>query len=211
MQPDKTAQLRALLDRRILILDGAMGTMIQGHRLGEAEYRGERFADWPARPAGQQRPARPHAAAAHPRDPPAVPRRRRRHHRDQHLQLDLDLAGRLRHGGARVRAQPRGGEARARGGGRVHARRRRTGRASSPACSDRRTRRRRSRPTSTTRASATSRFDELVAAYGEALRGLVDGGVDLVLVRDDLRHAERARRRSSRSRAYSKRRDSGCR
>jgi 5-methyltetrahydrofolate--homocysteine methyltransferase len=47
MQPDKTEQLRALLDRRILILDGAMGTMIQGHRLGEAEFRGARFADWP--------------------------------------------------------------------------------------------------------------------------------------------------------------------
>ena len=47
MQPDKTEQLRALLDRRILILDGAMGTMIQGHRLGETEFRGPRFADWP--------------------------------------------------------------------------------------------------------------------------------------------------------------------
>ena len=32
---------------RILILDGAMGTMIQRHRLGEADYRGDRFADWP--------------------------------------------------------------------------------------------------------------------------------------------------------------------
>ncbi len=47
MQPDKTDQLRALLDRRILILDGAMGTMIQGHRLGEADFRAQRFADWP--------------------------------------------------------------------------------------------------------------------------------------------------------------------
>lgn len=33
---------------RILIIDGAMGTMIQRHRLGEAEYRGDRFADWPS-------------------------------------------------------------------------------------------------------------------------------------------------------------------
>ena len=39
--------LQTLLGERILILDGAMGTMIQRHRLGEAEYRGERFADWP--------------------------------------------------------------------------------------------------------------------------------------------------------------------
>ena len=39
---------------RILIIDGAMGTMIQRHRLGEAEYRGTRFADG-RRTSGQQR------------------------------------------------------------------------------------------------------------------------------------------------------------
>jgi len=36
-----------LLEQRILFLDGAMGTMIQRHKLGEADYRGERFANWP--------------------------------------------------------------------------------------------------------------------------------------------------------------------
>jgi len=40
MQPDRTAELAALLDRRILILDGAMGTMIQERRLSEADFRG---------------------------------------------------------------------------------------------------------------------------------------------------------------------------
>ncbi len=45
---DRTAELRALSQRRILILDGAMGTMIQRHGLAEADYRGERFADWPS-------------------------------------------------------------------------------------------------------------------------------------------------------------------
>jgi 5-methyltetrahydrofolate--homocysteine methyltransferase len=35
------------LGRRIIIIDGAMGTMIQRHALGEEDYRGERFADWP--------------------------------------------------------------------------------------------------------------------------------------------------------------------
>ena len=35
------------LQRRLVILDGAMGTMIQRHRLGEAQFRGERFAAWP--------------------------------------------------------------------------------------------------------------------------------------------------------------------
>jgi len=38
---------RTQLQDRILILDGAMGTMIQRHGLSEADYRGQRFADWP--------------------------------------------------------------------------------------------------------------------------------------------------------------------
>ncbi len=39
---------RALLRRRLVILDGAMGTMIQRHRLSEAQFRGTRFTDWPS-------------------------------------------------------------------------------------------------------------------------------------------------------------------
>ncbi|HQR19913.1 MAG TPA: methionine synthase [Burkholderiaceae bacterium] len=41
------ARLREALARRILILDGAMGTMIQSRKLDEADFRGERFADHP--------------------------------------------------------------------------------------------------------------------------------------------------------------------
>src|SRR5262249_20578366 len=40
------AALEAAADKRILIIDGAMGTMIQRHKLDEAGYRGARFADW---------------------------------------------------------------------------------------------------------------------------------------------------------------------
>ncbi len=40
-------RLEALLHERIVLLDGGMGTMIQGYRLDEAAYRGERFSDWP--------------------------------------------------------------------------------------------------------------------------------------------------------------------
>ncbi|HWU85315.1 MAG TPA: methionine synthase, partial [Rhodocyclaceae bacterium] len=40
MQPDRTAELRSLMQQRILILDGAMGTMIQQHKLTEDDYRG---------------------------------------------------------------------------------------------------------------------------------------------------------------------------
>lgn len=43
---EKTQQLNDALKQRILILDGAMGTMIQGHHLKEADFRGEQFADW---------------------------------------------------------------------------------------------------------------------------------------------------------------------
>jgi 5-methyltetrahydrofolate--homocysteine methyltransferase len=45
-RPDRIAAFRRLLDERILILDGGMGTMIQGYQLTEADYRGERFKDW---------------------------------------------------------------------------------------------------------------------------------------------------------------------
>ncbi len=47
---DRAARLELLnqeLGRRILILDGGMGTEIQKFRLSEKDYRGERFADWP--------------------------------------------------------------------------------------------------------------------------------------------------------------------
>ncbi|MEO1946511.1 MAG: methionine synthase [Methylophilaceae bacterium] len=47
------AQLRTMLKERILILDGAMGTMIQQYKLTEADYRGERFVDFKA-PAGER-------------------------------------------------------------------------------------------------------------------------------------------------------------
>ncbi|WP_442952869.1 methionine synthase [Pedococcus sp. 5OH_020] len=47
-QPDATDQLRTALSERILVMDGAMGTMIQREGLSEADYRGERFADWPS-------------------------------------------------------------------------------------------------------------------------------------------------------------------
>jgi len=38
--------IKDLLKERILIIDGAMGTMIQRHKLEETDYRGERFANW---------------------------------------------------------------------------------------------------------------------------------------------------------------------
>ena len=46
-QSETLTTLQQLLQQRIVILDGAMGTMIQRHRLEEAAYRGDRFRDWP--------------------------------------------------------------------------------------------------------------------------------------------------------------------
>ena len=45
LHPDRVALLEQALRERILVIDGAMGTMIQRHELGEADYRGQRFAD----------------------------------------------------------------------------------------------------------------------------------------------------------------------
>ncbi len=39
-------QIEAQLKQRILLIDGGMGTMIQGYKLEEQDYRGTRFADW---------------------------------------------------------------------------------------------------------------------------------------------------------------------
>ena len=84
LNPARAEALQRLLRERILVIDGAMGTMIQQHELDEADYRGERFAegfDQPARPrrpcprrrlrlrarpARQQRPADPDPAGDHP-------------------------------------------------------------------------------------------------------------------------------------------------
>jgi len=46
LRPDATAELTRALNERILVIDGAMGTMIQGYGLSEADFRGDRFADY---------------------------------------------------------------------------------------------------------------------------------------------------------------------
>ena len=45
--PETVVKLEALLADRILVFDGAMGTMIQDRKLEEAEFRGERFSNHP--------------------------------------------------------------------------------------------------------------------------------------------------------------------
>ena len=91
-----------LLRQRILVLDGAMGTMIQALKLDEEGYRGARFDAWNREVRGNNdllNLSRPDAIrdihlAYYPR--------RRRHRLHQHLLLDHDRPGRLRHGGHRL-------------------------------------------------------------------------------------------------------------
>ncbi|MEJ2118101.1 MAG: homocysteine S-methyltransferase family protein, partial [Alphaproteobacteria bacterium] len=45
---ERIEALKAAAASRILVLDGAMGTMIQLRKFTEADYRGERFKDWPS-------------------------------------------------------------------------------------------------------------------------------------------------------------------
>ncbi len=45
-RPARIVALKDALEKRIVVLDGAAGTFIQGYELDEAGYRGERFADW---------------------------------------------------------------------------------------------------------------------------------------------------------------------
>ena len=46
LQASAYQRLNAAALRKILVLDGAMGTLIQRHKLDEAGFRGQRFADW---------------------------------------------------------------------------------------------------------------------------------------------------------------------
>src|SRR5262245_31946942 len=44
---DTSRRLKSLFSQRIVVIDGAMGTMIQAHRLGEEDFRGEEFRGHP--------------------------------------------------------------------------------------------------------------------------------------------------------------------
>lgn len=84
LHPDRVHALETALAQRILIIDGAMGTMIQRHGLEEDDYRGERFAGQVGRPGG--RPDLAHAVErsahrgrrerGHPRQEPVRPPQR---------------------------------------------------------------------------------------------------------------------------------------
>ena len=180
MQPDHTAQLTRLLSERILVLDGAMGTMIQQCRLGERDFRGD-FHDHPCDLVGDNdllSITRPEAIASI---------------HDAYFAAGADLVETNTFSATRIAQADYGMQSQVRA---INESAARIARASA----DRWTRATPDRPRfvcgalgPTNRTASISPdvndpgarnvgFDELVAAYGEAADGLIDGGVDLLLV-----------------------------
>jgi len=176
---DPRSTLQALLRERILILDGAMGTMIQRHGLQEADYRGERFADWPRDLAGNHdllSITQPHIV-------------REIHHR--YLKAGADIIGTNSFSANRIAMADYGME------GLVTELNLAAARIARVAVDEFSTP---DRPGFVAGALGPTNgacsispkvedpgfrglgFDELVAAYREAARGLIEGGADLLLI-----------------------------
>jgi 5-methyltetrahydrofolate--homocysteine methyltransferase len=175
-----TDKLNALLREKILLLDGAMGTMIQRARLAEEDYRGARFRDWPRELRGNN-------------DLLSLtqPRLIRDIH-TQYLAAGADIIETNTFNSTSVAMADYGMETLA---GELN---RASARLATEAAREWQKRTQQPRfvagvlgPTNKTASISPDvndpgfraiDFDQLVAAYGEALAGLLEGGVDLVLV-----------------------------
>ncbi len=178
MDSTHTALLRALAER-ILVLDGAMGTVIQGERLGEADFRGRRFADHPQDLAGNN-------DLLVLSQPELI-----RDIHGRYLAAGADIVETNTFNSTRIAQADYGTEDLCRELNREAARLARA------ACDDH-ARPERPRfvagalgPTNRTASISPNvndpgernvSFDELVAAYAEAAQGLIEGGADLLLI-----------------------------
>jgi 5-methyltetrahydrofolate--homocysteine methyltransferase len=180
MQPDHTAELTRLLRERILILDGAMGTMIQQCRLSEHDFRG-RFHDHPHDLAGDN-------DILSLTQPSTV-----RSIHDAYFEAGADIVETNTFSATRIAQADYRMQDEARAINEAAARIARE-------AADRWTARMPGRPRfvagalgPTNRTASISpdvndsgarnvHFDELAQAYGEAIDGLIDGGADLLLV-----------------------------
>ena len=177
---DRVRALRGLAARQILLLDGATGTMIQRHRLDEAGYRGERFADYGRDLRGNNdllTLTRPDIVAAIHReyfDAGADIVETNTFNSTTIAQADYGmqaLVPELNYRAARI-AREVADETAAR-----------TGRPRFVAGALGPTNRTASiSPDVNDPGKRNVRFDELVAAYAEATDALVDGGADLILI-----------------------------
>jgi len=178
---DTEALVRSIAAKRILVLDGAMGTMIQSLRLSEAEFRGERFAGW-------QRDVRGNNDLLNLTHPDAI-----RGFHLEYLRAGADIVETNTFTSTSIAQADYGMEAIA------YELNREGARLAREAC-DLVQRETPERPRfvagaigPTNRTASMSRevndpgaravtFDELVAAYGEAARGLIEGGADMILI-----------------------------
>ncbi len=180
MQPDRTAELTRLLSERILVMDGAMGTMLQQCRLTPADFRGH-FHDHAHELSGDNDIlvlTRPEVV---------------RDVHDQYLAADADIVETNTFSATRIAQADYGMEAEAFAINRAAARIARE-------AADAWTARTPGKPRfvagavgPTNRTASISpdvndpgarnvSFDELVEAYGEAVSGLAEGGADILLV-----------------------------
>ena len=176
----RLARLGSELDRRILVLDGGMGTELQALGFSEAQFRGERFADWP-------RDIRGNLDLLTLTQPEAVA-----HTHRQYLEAGADIIETNTFTSTRIAQADYGMEDLA------HELNETAARLAREVCDGAEAADGRPRyvagalgPTNRT-ASISPRvddagfrnvtFDELVEAYGEAARGLLAGGCDLLLV-----------------------------
>jgi len=173
--------LETLLAERILLLDGAMGTMIQRARLAEEDYRGERFRSW-------QRELRGNNDLLSLTQPGLIHDIHR-----QYLQAGADILETNTFNSTSIALADYGMEALARELNRAAARlaRQAVGEWQAKAPGQPRFVAGVLGPTNKTASISPDvndpgfravTFDQLVAAYSEAAEGLLDGGVDLLLV-----------------------------
>jgi len=173
-------RIRAAAAKRILVIDGAMGTLIQGLKLTEADFRGERFKDWPRDLKGNN-------DLLILTKPEAI----RGFHLD-YFRAGADIVETNTFASTRIAQADYGLEEYAYELNLAGARLARE-------AADQVTKETPDRPRfvagaigPTNRSASISpdvnnpgfrnvSFDELVAAYGEAARGLIDGGADLIL------------------------------
>ncbi len=174
------SRLRAIAAKRILVLDGAMGTMIQGRRFSEADFRGPRFADWPSDLRGNN-------DLLNLTQPAAI-----RDIHESYLRAGADIVEANTFSSTAIAQADYGMQALAYELNREGARLAKDA-ARIVEAEDGRPRFVAGAIGPTNRSASISpdvnnpgfrniSFDDLVAAYSEAARGLIDGGADLILV-----------------------------
>jgi 5-methyltetrahydrofolate--homocysteine methyltransferase len=179
--PPHAARLEALLAERILLLDGAMGTMIQRARLAEEDYRGQRFRDW-GRDLKGNNDLLSLTQPALVRDIHA-----------QYLQAGADIIETNTFNSTAIAQADYGMQDLAREFNRAAANLARDAVREAESKNPRRPRFVAGVLGPTNKTASISpdvndpgfravTFDELVTAYGEAVEGLLEGGVDLLLV-----------------------------